>query len=124
MSLVSTFKSFGHAIAAGAKWFADTLVPDAVKVAAKAQQLEPEADALLTALAGPQAAAVADLAFHAFGAIAEKLQPLAGDALAAVSSNGINLVLDTQVVNDIKQYSALIEKLLASRGTPAPAPKA
>ncbi len=124
MSLKSEFKNFAHAVASGAKWFADSLVPDAVKVAAKAQALEPEADALLTALAGPQAAAVGDLAFHAFGAIAEKLKPLSGDALAAVSANGINLVLDTQVVNDIKSYSELIEKLLASRGTPAPPAKA
>ena len=123
MSLKSDFKNFGHAIASGAKWFATVLVPDALKVASKAEVLQPEADVLLTALAGPHAVAIADLGFNLFGTLAEKLQPLSGDALAAVSANGINLTLDTQVVNDVKTYAALIQTLLKSKGTPAPVAK-
>lgn len=124
MGLVSVFKSFAHAIAAGSKYFATKLVPEAVKVASKAQELQPEADILLTLLAGPHAAAINDLACNVLGEVANVLVPLSQDQAAAVQSSGINLKLDAQVVADVKQFSALIQQILAARGTPAPAPAA
>lgn len=123
MSFTSVFKSFGHAIAAGAKYF-EIGVKDAMKVAQKATVLEPEADLLLTAIAGPQAAKINDLACHVLGLVAEKLQPVGQDAVDAVAANGLNLQIDTQTVLDIKAVTALIEQLLSARGTPAPAAKA
>lgn len=120
--LKGAFNNFGHAIAAGAKYFAGVLVPEAVSIANKAQALQPEADALLAAIAGPHAVEIQDLAFRIFGEVANGLVPLSQDQLAAVQANGLNLQLDTQVVNDVKQFAALIQSLLAARGTPAPSP--
>lgn len=118
--LKSDFKNFGHAIAAGAKYFETKLVPEAVKVASKAAELQPEADLLLSAIAGPVAVKLNDTAMYVFGQVATALEPLGADQLAAVNANGLNLTLDTQVVADVKQFTALIKQLLASRGTPAP----
>lgn len=123
MGLVSTFKSFGHAIAAGAKYFESHLIPEAVKIANKAVELEPEVNAVFQALALPQAAAINDLACNVLGRVAQALEPLGADALTAVSANGLNIPADSQLINDVKQFSALIKQLLATRGTPAPAAK-
>lgn len=120
--LKKDFKSFGHAIAAGAKYFESSLVPEAVKIAQGAQALQPEADALLSAIAGPQAAAMNDVALYVFGEVANALAPVSQDGLAAVQANGINLKLDLSVVQDVQKFASLIKQLLASRGTPAPAP--
>lgn len=122
MSLVTKFNNFAHAIAAGSKYFANVLIPDALKIATKAQKLEPEAEMLIGALAGPQAAALSDTIFKVFGQVANGLVPLSQDQASAVAANGLNLKLDLATVNDIKMFAALIQQLLAARGTPAPPP--
>jgi hypothetical protein len=123
MSLKSSFVSFGHAIAAGAKYFSNVLIPDAIKVLTQAKQLEPEAEQLIGTLAGPHAQALADTILHVFGNVAEALVPLSVDALAAVTASGVNLKFDLNVINDVRGFATLIEQLLKARGTPAPAPK-
>jgi hypothetical protein len=115
------FKNLGHAIATGAKYF-EMLVVDAVKVSAKAQVLEPEAIAVVTAVAGPQAAQLADLGFHALGDIAAALEPLNEDTMADVAAKGLNVQMDLQTMKDVKALVAVIQKLLNAKGTPAPAP--
>lgn len=120
MGLTSVFKSFGHAIAAGAKYFAEG-VKYAVLGAAKAEQSLPIAEDIISLIAGPQAKAIADTAYHIFGDVAHALEPLAADALAEVSAKGLNLQLDLQVLQDVKTFAELIKKILAAKGTPAPA---
>ena len=119
MSLKSAFTSFAHAIAAGSKYFAIGL-SDAIKVASKVSVIQPEADLLIAAVAGPQAVKAADLGFYALGQVAEALKPLNADQTAAVAAKGLNIKLDTATVNDVKSLVAVIEAMLAARGTPAP----
>lgn len=113
------FKNVGHAIATGAKYFA-AFCQDAVVVSQKAEALKPEAEMLIGAIAGPQAEAVADLGFHLLGDVAQQLEGLGADQLAAVSSNGLNLKLDQTVVDDVKKFATMIKAVLAAKGTPAP----
>lgn len=120
MSLVSSFKNVGHAIASGAKYF-EHLVVDALKVASKVQQFEPQIDAVVGALAGPQAEAISSLSFHALGAVYQALDSANDSAVAAVAQNGVNVQLDAQAIQDIKKFGDLIKQLLAAKGTPAPA---
>ena len=61
-----TFKNFGHAIAVGAKYFIQGL-DEVVKGAAKIEGVAPEVDLLVGAVAGPQAAAISDLAGSPIG---------------------------------------------------------
>jgi hypothetical protein len=123
MSLKSKFTSFGHAIAAGAKYL-EAGVLDALKVANKVQTVAPEVEAVVGALAGPQAQQISDLAFHALGSIAEAAQTVNTDATGDVAAKGLNIQMDIQTINDIKSAAATIQKVLALRGTPAPAPAA
>jgi hypothetical protein len=119
--LKSTFTSFGHAIAAGSKYFV-VGVAEVVKVAAKAEVLHPEVDALASILGGPTAVKAADLSFYALGQVAQALKPLSDDQAAAVAASGLNIQLDLATINDIKALITTIETMLAARGTPAPKP--
>ena len=121
MSLKKSFTSFGHAIAAGAKYLEEGVL-DAIKVANKAQAVAPEVEAVVGAVAGPQAEQISDLAFHALGSVAESLQGVNTDALSAVAAKGVNVQLDVQTIQDIKTAAATIQKVLSLRGTPAPTP--
>ena len=119
MSFASAFKNFGHAIASGAKYFEHAVV-DAIKVTAKVSAIEPEAQAVITALVGPQAAALSDLGFHLIGDVGAALSKVNADAVSAAASNGVNVSLDVQTITDVKAAVAQIEALLAAKGTPAP----
>jgi len=121
MSLKTKFVSFAHAIAAGAKYF-ETGVLDGIKFANKAQAVSPEVEAVIGAVAGPQAAQISDLAFHALGSLAEAAQTVNTDAVGDVAAKGLNVQLDIQTINDIKSAAATIQTVLKLRGTPAPAP--
>jgi hypothetical protein len=123
MSLKSKFTSFAHAIAAGAKYL-EIGVLDAFKIANKVEAVSPEVEAVVGALAGPQAQQISDLAFHALGSIAEAAQTVNTDATSDVAAKGLNVQMDIQTINDIKSAAATIQKVLALRGTPAPAPAA
>jgi hypothetical protein len=118
------FKNFGHAIAIGAKYFVQGL-DEIVKEASKAEAIAPEVELLVGALAGPQAAAMADLAFHALGDVAAALQRVDVDA-NAIKNGQINVQMDLQTINDIKAAAAVIQGLIKAKGltipTPVPAP--
>jgi hypothetical protein len=120
MAFSLSFKNLGHYFAVGFKYVA-VGISDVVKVAAKAQVVEPEVDALVGALAGPQAAAISDLAFHTLGSVAAALQNVGTDATAQVSDQGLNIQLDTQTVQDIKTAAATIEAIIKSVGGKKPA---
>lgn len=123
MGFSSTFKNLGHYFATGAKYLSIGIA-DVIKFANKAQAVAPEVDALVGALAGPAAARISDLAFHALGSIAASLQPVGTDAAALagvqtqLSSAGI--VLDTQTILDIKVAALQIEAVLKAIGTTKP----
>lgn len=121
MSLKSKFQSFAHAIAAGAKYL-EIGVLDAIKVANKAEAVAPEVESVIGLVVGPQAEQIADLAFRSLGTLAESIQKVNADALNDVSSKGLNVQMDIQTVNDIRAAATNIQKILALRGTPAPAP--
>jgi len=120
MAFSLNFKNLGHYFATGFKYVAIG-ISDVVKVAAKAQAVEPEIDALVGALAGPQAAVISDLAFHVLGSTAAALHNVGTDAQAQVSAQGLNISLDTQTVNDIKSAAATIEAIIKGIGGTKPA---
>jgi hypothetical protein len=123
-SLQTGFKNVGHYLATGAKYLA-VGIKDVVLVANKSQAVQPELEFLIGALAGPQAAAATDLAFHAFGAVAAALAPVADDATAlaqaqtTLSQAGIQL--DLQTLRDIKAAASQIEQILKALGAKKPA---
>lgn len=115
-----SFKNIGHYFAVGAKYVA-TGLGDFIKLANKGQAVAPEVDALVGALAGAQAAKIADLAFHVLGSAAAAVTAVQADAAAQSSSNGLNIQLDTQTVADIKAAAAQIEATLKAAGATKPA---
>lgn len=117
-SISGTFKNLGHYFAVGAKYVA-TGIADVVKVANKAQAVEPEVDALVAALAGPTAAKISDLAFHVLGSTAAALTQVGADATAQTTAGGVSIALDTQTVADIKAAAATIEAIFKSVGVAA-----
>lgn len=119
MSLASVFKSFGHAIASGAKYFEQGIV-DAVKVAQKVETLEPQAVAVIAAVAGPQVASISDTAFRILGDFATALKNANDDTLQAIAEKGLLVKTDVTAIQDVKGLYQTIEKMLAARGTPAP----
>lgn len=119
MGFTSAFKNFGHAIATGAKYFV-TGVTDVVKVAGKAQVAAPELDLLVGALAGPQAAKISDLAFHALGDVASALEKVGNDVQSQQGTVGLNVALDLQAFNDIKAAVGVIKGLIAAHGAEVP----
>lgn len=133
ITLGSIFKNVGHAIATAAK-YVSIGVTDLVKVANKAQAIEPEVDLLVTALAGPLAGKITDLSFHALGDIGQALSKVSADSSAQVAAQGLNLQLDVQTVEDVRavlpQLEAIIKALKgqiaapAAPAVPAPAPPA
>lgn len=108
-ALKSGFKNFGHAMAVAAKGIS-VGVTDVVKVAAKAQVVAPEVELLAAALAGPVGAKVADIGFHLLGDVANAIQKTGADAKAVSDTGAVNLVVDAQLVNDLK---ALLPTLIA-----------
>jgi hypothetical protein len=124
MSFASTiekgFKSIPHFLAVGFKYVA-LGVGDVVKVANKAQALEPEVDAVVAALAGPQAAAISDLAFHVLGDVAAALTAVGTDAATGAATTTVNLSFDAQFVNDVKTAALQIEKIFQALGKAKPA---
>lgn len=127
MSLLTTlqtgFKNAGHYFAVGAKYVA-VGVKDMVLVANKAQVVEPEVDALVAAFAGPQAAAMADLSFHALGSIAAALQPVGTDVASLTSAqqklSASGIQLDIQTLQDIKAAALQIENVFKAIGAKKP----
>lgn len=120
MAFSLSFKNLGHYFATGFKYVAIG-VKDVVTFANKAQAVAPEVDALVAAFAGPTGAKVSDLAFHTLGAVAASIQTVGNDALAQSNTNGLNIQLDTQTVNDIKTAAAQIEQIIKAVGGAKPA---
>lgn len=126
MSFASTlakgFKNFGHAIATAGKYIA-TGVKDVVMVANKAQAIAPELEALAGALAGPLGAKVTDTAMHLLGDVANHLMTLGVDAGAVGATTGLNLTLDTALINDIKALIPALAGVVESVGGKVPPPQ-
>jgi hypothetical protein len=120
MGLTSVFKNFGHAIAAGAKYF-EVGVQDALKATAKVEKFAPEAELLIGALAGPQAATLADLGFHALGAIAQEIEKMNDLGVATAAEKGMNVMLDLATIQQVRSSVGVIKQVLVAKGTPAPA---
>jgi hypothetical protein len=121
LSIGSIFKNFGHAIATVAKYTA-TGIEDLIKVANKAQAIEPEVALVVGALAGPLAQQVTDLSFHALGSIAQALEGVGTDASAQVAAQGLNVPLDVQTINDIRAVLPQLKAILtALKGQITPA---
>jgi hypothetical protein len=111
------FKNIGHFFATAA----GDMVKGARAVASvmlKAQKVEPEIEAL-SALFFPQAVELERGAFALLGMAAQAVTE-AGDAAAA---NGINIVLDQQLIADIKALVQAIEQYAKSAGLAKPAGK-
>jgi hypothetical protein len=111
------FKNIGH--------FFATVAGDIVKgaravanVMLKAQKAEPEIEAI-SSLFFPQAVELERGAFALLGMAAQAVTE-AGDAAAA---NGINIVLDQQLIADIKALILAIEQYSKSAGLSKPAGK-
>ena len=109
------FKNIGH--------FFATVAGDIVKGARavstamlKVQKAEPEIEAL-TSIVFPQAVEVERGAFALLGMAAQAVSE-AGNAAAA---NGVNIVLDAQLVADIKGLIQAIETYAQTSGIPKPA---
>lgn len=115
MSFTSDFKNLGHYFAKGAKYVA-TGIGDVIKFANKAQAVAPEVEDLVGAVAGPLAENISDLAFRTLGSVAASLTSVGADAQAQASTTGLNLVLDTQTVNDIKTAASQIEAIFKAIG--------
>jgi|SRR5579862_113791 len=118
-TLKSGFKNVGHYFAVGFKYVA-TGLEDVISVANKAQVLAPEVDAVVTALGGPAAAKISDLAFHLLGDAAAAIAPLSADAQQELVAKGLNITLDAQFVADVKSAASQIEALLKAIGAPKP----
>jgi hypothetical protein len=109
------FRNIGH--------FFATVARDIVKgaravasVMVKVEKVEPEVEAL-SALLFPQAVELERGAFALLGMAAQAVKE-AGDATEA---NGINLVLDQQLIADIKKLVQAIEEYAKSAGLTKPA---
>ena len=120
MGFSLSFKNLGHYFAVGAKYVA-TGISDVVKFAAKSQAVAPEVDALVGALAGPQAAGLSDLAFKTLGNVAAALDGVQGDASQLATNGVVNIPLDVQSVNDVKAAAASIEAIFKALGAQKPA---
>ncbi len=111
------FKNIGH--------FFATVAGDIVKgaravssVMLKAQKVEPEIEAI-SSLFFPQAVELERGAFALLGLAAQAVKET-GDAAAA---NGINIVLDQQLIADIKSLIDAIEQYAKTAGLTKPARK-
>lgn len=122
MGFSNVFKSFGHAIASAAKYTV-TGIKDVVLVANKAQAVAPGIDLLVGALAGPAAAKISDLAFHALGDVANAIEPLGNDLTADLAAKGLNVQLDLQTINDIKAILPVLKGIINATGGTLPAAK-
>jgi len=111
------FKNIGH--------FFATVAGDIVKgarvvagVMLKAQKAEPEIEAI-SSLFFPQAVELERGAFALLGMAAQAVK----EAGAAAESNGINIVLDQQLIADIKLLIEAIEQYAKAAGLAKPAGK-
>jgi len=111
------FRNIGH--------FFATVAGDIVKgarvvagVMLKAQKAEPEIEAI-SSLFFPQAVELERGAFALLGMAAQAVK----EAGAAAEANGINLVLDQQVIADIKLLIEAIEQYAKTAGLAKPAGK-
>lgn len=120
-ALKDGFKNFGHALAVAAKGISIG-VKDVLIVANKAQAIEPEVILLATALAGPVGAKVTDIGFHLLGDVANALSKTGSDAQAVSDTNAVNLTLDAQLVNDIKELIPVLTAIAKSGGQVVPPP--
>lgn len=120
MGFSTVFKNFGHAIATGAKYVA-TGIKDVILVANKAQAVAPEVELLAGALAGPIGSKAADLAFHVLGDVATALEKTGDDATQISTGSGLNIQLDTAIVNDIKALIPVLKGIITSVGGEIPA---
>lgn len=126
MGFSTVFKNFGHAIATAAKYTGKG-VAELLKIANGAQKVEPAIELLVGALAGPVAARYSDLAFHLLGDVANAVERLGPDFDLVGTSNGLNVTLDVQTLNDIRaaipQLKAIIQALGGNIPLTTPAPK-
>jgi len=111
------FRNIGH--------FFATVAGDIVKgarvvagVMLKAQKAEPEIEAI-SSLFFPQAVELERGAFALLGMAAQAVK----EAGAAAEANGINLVLDQQLIADIKLLIEAIEQYAKTAGLAKPAGK-
>ena len=111
------FKNIGH--------FFATVAGDIVKgarvvagVMLKAQKAEPEIEAI-SSLFFPQAVELERGAFALLGMAAQAVK----EAGAAAEANGINIVLDQQLIADIKLLIEAIEQYAKTAGLAKPAGK-
>ena len=122
MGFTTSFKNLGHYFAVGAKYVSVGL-SDVLKFANKAQAVAPEVDALVGALAGPQAAGLSDLAFRTLGNVAAALDGVQGDVSQLASNGVVNVPLDVQSVNDIKTAAQTIDQIFKAIGATKPTNK-
>lgn len=119
-SVLSTgFKNFGHAIAVAAK-YTTTGLHDVLKVANKAQVIEPEVALLVGALAGPIGANLTNLAFHALGDLGQAVEPLSLDFDALQGTHAVNVQLDVQTIKDIKAVLPQLKAIIVALGLGIP----
>ncbi len=111
------FKNIGH--------FFATVAGDIVKgaravasVMLRAQKAEPEIEAI-SSLFFPQALELERGAFALLGMAAQAVQ----EAGSAAEANGINIVLDRQLIADVKALIEAIEKYAKTAGLAKPAGK-
>lgn len=119
MGFTNVFKNFGHAIATAAKYTV-TGIADVVKFANKAQAVEPGVELLIGALAGPQAAKISDLAFHALGDIATALEKVGGNLDQAQAAGGLNVQMDLATIQAIKDVLPVLKGVIAAVGGSVP----
>lgn len=122
-SLTSGFKNLGHYFATGAQYLSIGIA-DLVKVANKAQPVEPGVEALIAALAGPAASRLVPLAFAALGSTAAALQNVGTDAASIATAqtqlSTVGIQHDTQTILDIKAASLQIEAIFKALGATKP----
>ena len=122
LTLQSIKNEFGHAaqdivkVAKAIKSAVSAAAAEAPALVADLQKAAPTIEGL-TALAAPQFVAVEQLAFNAFGVVANAVEA-AGPAAAA---NGVSITLDQALINDVKAVLPAIKSFMSKNSTSAPA---
>jgi hypothetical protein len=122
INLQSVKNAFGHAaqdIVKVGKAIKSAVAAAAAEAPALVADLQKAAPTIegLTALAAPEFVAVEQLAFNAFGVIANAVEA-AGPAAA---SNGLSISLDQTLINDVKAILPAVKSFMAKNATSAPA---
>ena len=121
MTLTSIKNEFGHAaqdlvkVGKAIKSAIGRAAAEMPTLVADLQKAAPTIEGL-TALAAPQFTAVEQLAFNAFGVIANAVEA-AGPAAAA---NGVSISLDQALIADIKAILPALKSFMAGNASSAP----